>query len=255
MKKNYSFYSVLTAIPVALLILVSFSSGQPASFSGSPGDAGNTCTNCHAPGATHNGTPSLTSVPAAYIAGQTYDMNLMINGSSVSKFGFNITAEVAGGTKVGSWTAGAGTQLRNGGTGLTHTSAGNTSNNWTLRWTAPASDQGPVTFYYATLQANNNGANSGDQMINGQSSAVLTNADELISSFKLFPTHVVNDVTIELANSEEAALTIYNMNGQPVLQRSIERQTQIDVTSLSTGIYISQVIVGDKVSTQKFIKK
>jgi hypothetical protein len=92
-------------------------------------------------------------------------------------------------------------------------------------------------------------------MINGQSASVLTNADELISSFKLFPTHVVNDVNIELANSEEAALTIYNMNGQPVLQRNIERQNQIDVTSLSTGIYISQVIVGDKISTQKFIKK
>ena len=112
-----------------------------------------------------------------------------------------------------------------------------------------------MTFYYATIQANNNNANSGDQMINNQSAAVLTNEDELISSFKLFPTYVVNDVNIELANSEEAALTIYNMNGQPVLQRNIERQNQIDVTSLSTGIYISQVIVGDKISTQKFIKK
>jgi hypothetical protein len=255
MKKNYSFYSILTAIPLGLLCLVSFSSGQGGNFSGSPGDAGNTCTNCHAPGANHNGTPSLTSVPAAYTAGQTYNMNLMINGSNVPKFGFNITAEVAGGTKVGTWSAGAGTQLRNGGTGLTHTTAGNSSNNWTIRWTAPASDLGPVTFYYATLQANNNGAHSGDQMINGQSSSVLTNADELISSFKLFPTHVVNDMNIELANSEEAALTIYNMNGQPVLKRNIERQNQIDLTSLSTGIYISQVIVGDQISTQKFIKK
>jgi hypothetical protein len=255
MKKNYSFYSILTAIPIGLLCLVSFSGGQPGSFSGSPGDAGNTCTSCHAPGANHNGTPTLTSVPSAYTAGQTYNMNIGINGSNVSKFGFNITAEVDGGTKVGSWTAGAGTQLRNGGTGLTHISSVNFIDNWDLTWTAPASDLGPVTFYYATIQANGNGATTGDQMISGQSSAVLTNADELISSFKLFPTHVVNNVNIELANSEEAALTIYNMNGQPVLQRNIERQNQIDVTSLSTGIYISQVLVGDKVSTQKFIKK
>jgi hypothetical protein len=83
----------------------------------------------------------------------------------------------------------------------------------------------------------------------------LTNNEELISSFQLFPTHAIDEVTIELANSDKAQLVIYNMNGQPVLRRNIERQTQIDVASLSTGIYISQVIVDHKISIQKFIKK
>jgi hypothetical protein len=255
MKKNYSFYSILTAIPIGLLCLVSFSGGQTGNFSGSPGDGGSTCTNCHATGANHGGTPALTNMPTAYAAGQTYNINLGINGSSVSKFGFNITAEVAGGTKIGTWTAGTSTQLRTDTNGLTHNSSGTNSNNWDLSWTAPASNLGPVTFYYATLQANNANGNGGDQMVSGQSSAILTNNEELISSFQLFPTHAINEVTIELANSDKAQLVIYNMNGQPVLRRNIERQTQIDVASLSTGIYISQVIVDHKISIQKFIKK
>ncbi|MDP5101636.1 MAG: hypothetical protein NWQ09_09935, partial [Nonlabens sp.] len=63
MKNNYSFYSLLTAIPVGLLILLSFSSGQPGQFSGSPGDGNSTCTSCHAPGSTYGGTPTLLGVP------------------------------------------------------------------------------------------------------------------------------------------------------------------------------------------------
>ncbi|MEN8815393.1 MAG: choice-of-anchor V domain-containing protein [Nonlabens sp.] len=255
MKKNYSFYSTLTAIPIALFVLVAFTGGQPGQFSGSPGDGGSTCTQCHSPGANHGGTPVLTNVPTAYAAGQTYNLNLAINGSSVSKFGFNITAETAGGTKVGSWTAGNGTRLRSDNNGLTHNSTGSSSNNWDLAWTAPSSDLGEVTFYYATIQANNANGNGGDQMVSGQSNGVLTNNDEQISSFKLFPTHVINDVTIELAHSEQAQLVIYNMNGQPVMQRNLERQSQINVASLSSGIYISQVIVDDMISTQKFVKK
>lgn len=255
MKKNYSFYSTLTAIPIALFVLVAFTGGQPGQFSGSPGDGGSNCTSCHSPGANHNGSPVLTNVPAAYAAGQTYNLNLAINGSSVSKFGFNITAETAGGVKVGSWTAGTGTRLRSDSNGLTHNSSGSASNNWNLSWTAPSSDLGNVTFYYATMQANNANGNGGDQTITGQSTAVLTNADQQVSSFKLFPTHAVSDVTIELAHSEQAKLIVYNMNGQPVLQRTLDRQTQVDVASLSTGVYISQVVVDDMISTQKFIKK
>lgn len=255
MKKNYSFYSILTAIPIALFALVAFTSGQPGQFSGSPGDGGSTCTSCHAPGANHGGTPVLTNVPTAYAAGQTYNLNLAINGSSVSKFGFNITAETSGGTKVGSWTAGAGTRLRTDSNGLTHNSSGTASNNWNLSWTAPASDLGDVTFYYATIQANSANGNGGDQMISGQSNVVLTNEEVAISSFKLFPTHAISDINIELAHAEDGELIIYNMNGQPVLHNKIGRQNQIDVSSLSTGIYISQVLVDDKISTQKFIKK
>jgi hypothetical protein len=259
MKKNYSFYSILTAIPIGLLCLVSFTGGQGGNFSGSPGDGGTTCTQCHAPGANHGGTVALSNVPTAYEAGQTYNLNLDITGSSVSKFGFNITAETPGGNKVGTWTASADTRLRTDMAGLTHNPA-NSTGSWAFSWTAPPpSTTGvipePVTFYYATIQANNANGNGGDQMVSGQSNAVLTNNEEQISSFKLFPTHATNNVTIELAHSEQAKLFVYNINGQPVIQHNLARQNQINVSSLAAGVYISQVVVDNKISTQKFIKK
>jgi hypothetical protein len=257
MKKNLPFHSLLMAVPISLLVLVSFTGGQTGEFSGSPGDGGTTCTQCHATGANHGGIPALTNVPTFYNAGQVYDLNLAINGSSVSKFGFNITAETAGGIKQGTWTAisGSGTRIRADSHGLTHTTGGSSSNNWTVRWTAPASDDGPVTFYYATLQANNAGGNRGDQMVSGQSTAVLTNVDLDLSAFKLFPTQVFNEINIELAAASDAQLMIYNMNGQLVKDVKVSNSQQLNVSDLTSGTYITQVAVNGQVSTQKFIKK
>jgi len=257
MKRKLPFYSLFTSIPIGLLILVSFTGGQPGGFSGSPGDGGSTCTACHTPGANHGGSPVLTNVPTSYMAGQVYDLNLAINGSAVSKFGFNITAESAGGTKQGTWTSNSsnGTQARSGGDGLTHNSSGTSRNNWTLRWTAPASGEGPVTFYYATIQANGAGGNSGDQMINGQSIAVLSNNEYNLSSFKLYPTHASNNITVELASTGIADVTIYNLTGQIVNKQSISDVAHLDISGLTSGTYITQVSVNGQVSTQKFIKK
>jgi len=39
---------------------------------------------------------------------------------------------------------------------------------WTLNWTAPAEDSGPVTFYAAGNQADNNGSNTEDQIYTTQ---------------------------------------------------------------------------------------
>ena len=47
MKKNYIFKFILLLIPVLAFTLLSFSSGNPNAFSGSPGDSGNNCTQCH----------------------------------------------------------------------------------------------------------------------------------------------------------------------------------------------------------------
>lgn len=257
MKKNTSFYSLLMAIPVALLSLVAFTSGQPGQFSGSPGDGGSTCTSCHAPGSTYGGIPVLTNVPVFYNAGQNYDLNLAINGSSVSKFGFNITAENPAGNKIGTWTANAsnGTRSRNDSNGLTHNSSGSSRNNWSLRWTAPTTDQGPVTFYYATVQANGANGNGNDHTVAGQSTQVLTTENNDIVSFNLYPTLVQDEMTIELGQLENAQLTIYNLSGQLVKSQSVKNNQRINVSELYQGTYITQIQVNGNSATQKFIKK
>lgn len=258
MKKNYTFYSLLTAIPVAVFLIVGFTGGQGGNFSGSPGDSGSTCTSCHASGSNHGGSPILTGVPGDYQAGTTYNLTLSINGSSVNKFGFNITAEDQNNTKVGSWTAGTGSQLRSGGAvnGLTHTGAGSSSSSWSFSWTAPATNLGPVTFYYSTIQANNAGGNGGDQTIAASSSAVLSSGIELTtSSFILYPTQANDILNINLNQFSQGELSIYNMNGAVVQRATLQEENQINVTDLSAGIYLANVSVNGAVSTERFIKK
>lgn len=256
MKKNYSFYSLLTALPIALLVLVGFTSGQGGNFSGSPGDSNSNCTSCHAPGANHGGTPVLTGVPTSYTAGTTYNLTLAINGSSVNKFGFNITAEDQNGVKVGNWTAGTGSQLRNGGTtdGLTHSATN--SSTWTFSWRAPNMSVGPVTFYYATIQANNASGNSGDQMVSGNSMQVLSNGLDLsITSFNMYPTEADDVLNIDLNQLDQGQLEIYNMNGSLVKQVNLNQENQLNVSNLKSGIYLANVTVNGAVTTERFIKK
>ncbi|EAS19605.1 hypothetical protein BBFL7_00151 [Flavobacteria bacterium BBFL7] len=256
MKKNYSFYSLLTALPIALLVLVGFTGGQGGNFSGSPGDSNSNCTSCHAPGANHGGTPMLSGVPMSYTAGATYNLTLAINGSSVSKFGFNITAEDQNGVKVGNWTAGTGSQLRNGGTtdGLTHSATNSPS--WTFSWRAPSMSVGPVTFYYATIQANNASGNNGDQMISGNSMPVLSNETEVtISNFDMYPTVAVDVLNINLNQLDNGQLEIYNMNGALVKQSDLVQENQVDIANLKSGIYLANVNVNGLVTTERFIKR
>lgn len=257
MKKNYSFYSMLTAIPVGLLILVGFSGGQGGSFSGSPGDSGNTCTQCHAPsGANFGGTPNLTGFPTNYVPGQTYNLTLAISGSSSSKFGFNLTAEqLSNNAKAGTWTAGTGSQLRNNGAtaGLTHTNAG-PLNTWNVAWTAPATNVGDVVFYFATVQANNNGANSGDQVVTGIARTLLSTTDIAKANFKLFPTQVTNDFTLRLENSDTGTLQVFNLNGTELLKQDIIKDNTIVLANYAQGIYFVKVTVDGRSATERIIK-
>lgn len=257
MKKNYSYYSLLMALPVALILLVGFTGGQGGNFSGSPGDNGSTCTACHAPGANHGGTVTLTGVPSDYTAGTTYSLTLSISGSSVSKFGFNITAEDQNDTKVGTWTAGTGSQLRNGGAGngLTHNASGSSSSSWTFSWTAPATDQGPVTFHYATIQANSASGNSGDQMISGSSQQVLSNGDISNTTFKLFPTVVQDELNVNLTTQNAGVATIYDMNGAMVSSMELTQENKLNLNDLTAGIYLLNVSVDGKTQTERFIKR
>ncbi|MBI4217522.1 MAG: fibronectin type III domain-containing protein, partial [Elusimicrobia bacterium] len=99
-------------------------------------------------------------------------MTVTVSGGT--KHGFGFTSEKAGGTKVGSFTAGAGSQVS--GINLTHNS-GQVSNpaTWTFTWTAPSAGQGTVTLYAAGNATNNNGATSGDNVTTGNWSVLEDN--------------------------------------------------------------------------------
>jgi type IX secretion system substrate protein len=169
MKKIYKLLTIL-ALP-SILILYSYSTGSPGGKTGSMGDGGNTCTDCHSGTAQSQSDWITTNIPMeGFIAGETYLITATGTHSGVVKFGFELTAEDAFTAKVGTFaiTEPTRTQQANANKSVTHTSGGNTPtgnmNSWSMEWTAPASSPSLVIFNAAFNAANGNGGTSGDQI-------------------------------------------------------------------------------------------
>ena len=141
MKKNL----YLLAIPLfaVIALLLANSSGSPGGKTGSPGDGGTTCVQCHTGTANPVNDWITTDIPmTGYVPGTTYTITLTGTHTGVGKFGFELTAEDNSNNKVGTFiiTDPTQTQLKNGGNAVTHTSAGTApsgnSKTWTVDWTA-----------------------------------------------------------------------------------------------------------------------
>jgi len=138
-------YRVISIVAVPLIfILYSYNTGSPGGKTGSLGDGGNTCTDCHS-GTSQPQTGWITSdIPAeGFTAGETYLLTAIGTHTGVVKFGFEITAEDSFGSKIGilSLAEPTRTKFTNANKAVTHTANGNTptgnSNTWTVNWTAP----------------------------------------------------------------------------------------------------------------------
>jgi hypothetical protein len=167
MKRVYTFLTVL-AVPV-VLIFMSNSNGSVGGKSGSIGDNGHTCTDCHSGTATTKTGWITTNVPDdGYTPGQTYTITATGTHSGVVKFGFELTVEDSQGSKVGTLQVAepTRTKLTNSSHAMTHTAAGNVpsgnTNTWTMNWVAPSNVTGDIGIYAAFNAANGNGNTSGD---------------------------------------------------------------------------------------------
>lgn len=152
-----------------------FSSGPPAGYTGAPGEEPEACAECHVPPDAGTGQISI-SAPQTYIPGQTYSVTVTHANPDLTRrrWGFELTALDTSDEKAGALQNLDGlTQiLNNSGPGgarqyIEHTGSGTfigqqNGASWTFNWTAPPTDVGPVTFYTAGNQANNDGNTSGD---------------------------------------------------------------------------------------------
>lgn len=79
--------------------------------------------------------------------------------------------------------------------------------------------------------------------------------DEVTSfDFEIFPNPVTKGaISVSVIGAEADELTIYNMLGQVVKQGSFENN--VDVSHLSAGVYLLEIVVGDKKMNKRFIKK
>jgi type IX secretion system substrate protein/Reeler domain-containing protein len=154
-----------------ILTFFAFSGGSPGGKSGSPGDGGATCTQCHTGTATVQAGWITSNIPAeGYTAGETYTITAMGTNSAAALFGFELTTENATGQKIGTLaitdaTRTKFTDVENH--AITHTSSG-TAATWTMDWTAPAEGSGEVGVYAAFNAANGNGNTSGDEVFTSE---------------------------------------------------------------------------------------
>jgi hypothetical protein len=143
--------------------------GPPNGFTGAPDE--NDCRACHLD---NDGPGAFTlGVPAVYFPGRTYSVTVTHSTTDTTRrrWGFQMTSLVG--------TGGAGTfasinnqtqtGAENGRSYINHTNQGSFANQaggatWTFNWTAPVSGSGPVTFYAAGNQANNDHNSDNDQI-------------------------------------------------------------------------------------------
>ena len=133
---------------------------------------------CHSGNSVNDGqaTFQILDVPASYVPSQTYTIRVSLSRPGNIRFGFQLVALDQTGATVGTLaTNDSSTQLIDGDSPgswagrkyIEHTSTGTstTSTNqriWTIKWTAPATRSGKLTFFAAGNAANNDSQITGD---------------------------------------------------------------------------------------------
>jgi uncharacterized protein (TIGR03437 family) len=166
--------TILSGFASLPLALRGNSSGAEPGLTGAPGDR--TCAACHT-GTDVNaggGTIKIVSETATYTPGAKQRIQVQLSDSSQRRWGFELSARVAGApaTQAGtlaSVDANTAVQTQSGVQFVTHTLSG-TRNGATggvtfeVEWTPPATDVGDVVLYAAGNAANGNNSDSGDRI-------------------------------------------------------------------------------------------
>lgn len=156
--------------------------GAHEGSTGAPGEKTCATSGCHADATVSPGTLVNKLIfnggDSVYTPGATYPVKIQISKTGIKRFGFQVTVLASSdnsyaGTLV--VTEATRTQLQNGISPntsrkyITHKSAGAAAvssglGEWTFNWKAPATNIGPIKFYYATNATNMNNQNTGDQV-------------------------------------------------------------------------------------------
>tara|TARA_R110002073_G_scaffold8207_6_gene45885 strand:- start:13230 stop:14003 length:774 start_codon:yes stop_codon:yes gene_type:complete len=256
MKKKYFFKPILFLAPLTIFALMSLSGGRDGGFSGSPGDGGFSCAQCHGGGNFGANAIIRTTIPiSGYELNTAYNITITAT-SSAPKHGFQLTAEKdSDNSKVGVFTSGFTNQVVNSGTHVTHTDSNNSI--WSFTWTSPATNQGSVSFYAAVAAANGNFNIGGDQVVTTSlSQPSLSISEAKLLKFVMYPNPTVDEINIQLPTGTRTAnASIFDYTGRLIKSQEVNlSNSKIDVTSISKGMYIIRVTTDTKIGAQQFIK-
>ncbi|HZM88875.1 MAG TPA: choice-of-anchor V domain-containing protein, partial [Blastocatellia bacterium] len=168
---------IQTLVLVLFVTAVAYAkvTGPDPGYTNAPGDLG-VCTACHdKPSEFPNvgpGSIRLANLPAVYTPGQQYTLAVTVQQAGRVRFGFQLTALDANGTRAGTLEPVDSASWLNPDTGaggrqyIEHTQLGTLapvqgSRTWQIRWTAPSTDIGTVSFWMAGNASNNDGTPDG----------------------------------------------------------------------------------------------
>lgn len=280
MKKRFILSSF--AFAAMAILLMSNSGGRATSGNGDNTGAPTSnafCQQCHSSGAF---SPSLaiavfetgtTTAVTEYIGGVTYDVKVTVTAANGSPAGYGMQMtclDANNNAIVGFSEPSSNAQLAtlNNGRQYVEQSGMSSTNVFTTKWTAPATNTGTVTFYAGGVAANASGSTAGDGATKGSlilaetSSSATKNTATLAVQIKAYPNPVTDVLNIETIGSTSGkhTLTIANMAGQIVLQQVIQLDfgmdfTQIAVENLAKGVYTLTLAQEGKVTTTQILKK
>lgn len=241
---QYKKILILLAILAIPVLFVNFTyikaAGAHPGATGAPGevDSPNACgsNGCHTGNVILNdkvvNSLIFPTADSTYTPGQTYLVTIKVKKAGIERFGFEVGVLDAANKNAGSLTIAEATRTQKlshviGGDTryeITHKLAGNStttpgSTQWTFNWTAPATNVGIITFYYATNSANNNKENSGDN-IN-------------VSTFKLKP---AGPAGVDEYLNETELTTFYNSAYNTVdLKYNLKKECAIKISVLDAS--------------------
>ena len=250
-------------------------SGAPMAVAGDPSGGNQTCakSGCHSGATVGTVTGVITSnIPGTgYVPATSYTITANFVRPGHSKFGFEISPQKSTGTLLGTLAVlSAQTKLVGTSKYITHTStgtAGTGSKTWSFKWTAPATGQGPVTFYGAFNATNANGSTSGDSIF--KSTLVVTEAvsginDADTDNFSLvtFPNPTYGNVNVKFTLSESSLveISLVDLAGKTVnplfsdSEMNGEVSRSFDISNYPPGIYYLRLNAGEVSSFRKVVK-
>ena len=247
------------------ILFTNYLSDPPLASTGAPTESTCMRSGCHT-GGTFTGTVVLTGLPDSVLPNTAYTITVT-NTSDAVRSGFQLTCLDGSNAKCGTLAVGAGVNIASSATRMyaRHStykvlSGGNTS--WTFPWTSPATAANDsVKFYFASLCANGNGQDNGDNVLLGykrvklrKPNATIDNA-EAINWLQISPTNVSDMLNINLLKTDKGTLELMDIQGKMVIQKELSMYNHVNINHLAQGMYIALVRTADKTFSQKIVKQ
>jgi len=239
---------------VPAITLISYPTGAPINYSGSPASNGQTCTNCHNP--VSNGAEAIAITSNIPADGFKPNTNCTItvtgnaNGTTTPRMGFCASVE-ANGAHVGAVQPQTGTQKISD--YITHQSSSistaNGSKSWNFTWNS-GSTTGSATVYVSLLFANGNGGNSGDRTRTASATftqSFVSQEENAVPEVAIGPNpaSALTRFTFPTTSTSET-LEVLDLQGRSLYRTSIEAGSSahfLNVSDWTNGTYL--VRLGD----------